>query len=174
MLRHLGPVGAILLGLVFSGTAEADQTIGRASVVDGDTLEVHGVRVRLWGIDAPEVTQLCRDNANRAYRCGAKAANELDAFLASHLVTCTSVGHDRYGRSVAICSVGGVDLGDWLVSNGLALDWPKFSRGRYGQSQRDAQNAGRGMWSGSFVLPWVYRACMAGDGTPNRCSEPSN
>src|SRR6476620_11929911 len=83
--------------------------IGRASIIDGDTIEIHGTRIRLWGIDAPENAQLCRGDDSLQYRCGAKAANALDAFIASLPVSCVPVNLDRYGRTVATCSVNGVD-----------------------------------------------------------------
>lgn len=63
-------------------SALADDFVGQASVVDGDTLEIHGIRIRLWGIDAPESSQLCRGEDSLQYRCGAQAANDLDAFIA--------------------------------------------------------------------------------------------
>jgi endonuclease YncB( thermonuclease family) len=62
--------------------ALAGESMGQASVIDGDTLEIHGTRIRLWGIDAPESTQLCRGDDSLRYRCGAQAANDLDAFIA--------------------------------------------------------------------------------------------
>jgi endonuclease YncB( thermonuclease family) len=62
--------------------AFASDLIGQASVIDGDTLEIHGTRIRLWGIDAPESSQLCRGDDSIQYRCGAKAANDVDAVIA--------------------------------------------------------------------------------------------
>jgi endonuclease YncB( thermonuclease family) len=79
---------AVLAALILapaSATA-ADNLAGQASVVDGDTLEIHGTRIRLWGIDAPESSQLCRGEDSLQYRCGAKAANDLDAFIAGRPV----------------------------------------------------------------------------------------
>ena len=113
------------------GTALADDLFGQASDVDGDTLEMHGTRIRLWGIDAPESTQLCRGKDSLQYRCGAKAANDLDAYISGKSVSCTPISLDQYGRTVATCSVNGTDLGQWLVSKGLALDWPNYSDGMY-------------------------------------------
>ena len=115
---------------------------GQASVIDGDTLEIHGTRIRLWGIDAPESSQLCRGEDSLQYRCGAKAANDLDAFIAGRPVNCLPISLDRYGRTVATCLVGGADLGDWLVRNGLALDWPQYSKRKYDDAQREAEQAG--------------------------------
>ena len=122
-----------------------DDLIGKASIIDGDTLEMHGTRIRLWGIDAPEGSQLCRGEDSLQYRCGAKAANELDTFIARRPVDCSPVSLDQYRRTVAVCSIDGVDLAEWLVRNGLALDWPQYSKGKYGKAQRDAEHAGRGI-----------------------------
>jgi endonuclease YncB( thermonuclease family) len=108
------------------------------------------------------------------YRCGAKAANDLAAFIARRSVVCIAVSLDQYGRTVATCSVDGVDLGDWLVRSGLALDWPQYSKGKYDAAQRDAEHAGRGMWSGSYVAPWLYRACIRANGRPADCSDDAN
>ncbi|WP_245334862.1 thermonuclease family protein [Bradyrhizobium mercantei] len=157
-----------------SSMALADQFVGQASVIDGDTLEVHGTRVRLWGIDAPESSQLCRGEDSLEYRCGARAANDLNSFIARRVVHCVPINLDQYGRTVATCSVGGVDLGKWLVLNGLALDWPQYSKGRYGAVQRDAERAGRGIWKGSHVEPWLYRACIRLNGNPSACSDDTN
>lgn len=109
----------------------ASNLVGQASIIDGDTLEIHGTRIRLWGIDAPESSQLCRGEDSLPYRCGAKAANELDVFIAGRSVSCEPVSRDVYGRTVATCSVGGIDLAEWLVRAGLALDWPRYSKGKY-------------------------------------------
>jgi endonuclease YncB( thermonuclease family) len=165
---------AFLMLLSLCSTARADDLIGQASVIDGDTLEIHGTRIRLWGIDAPESTQLCRGEDSLQYRCGARAANDLDAFIARRPVNCTPMNLDQYGRIVATCSADGADLGEWLVHNGLALDWPRYSKGRYGAAQRDAERAGRGIWSGSYVEPWLYRACIRAQGLPANCSDDAN
>ena len=101
-------------------------------------------------------------------------ANDLDAFIARRPVSCTPISLDQYGRTVATCSVGGTDLGQWLVSNGLALDWPNYSLGMYDTVQREAEHAGRGMWSGSYVAPWLYRTCIRLSGRPAQCSDDAN
>jgi endonuclease YncB( thermonuclease family) len=154
--------------------ALSDDMTGQASIIDGDTLEIHGNRIRLWGVDAPESDQLCRGEDSLQYRCGAKAANELDAFIDKRPVSCIPISLDQYGRTVATCSVGGVDLGEWLVRNGFALDWPEYSRGQYGDIQREAEHAGRGMWEGSYVEPWLFRVCVRQGGKPGDCSDDAN
>ncbi len=169
-----GRTAALLLLLALSTPSLADDLIGQASIIDGDTLEIHGTRIRLWGIDAPESSQLCRDEDSSLYRCGAKAANDLDAFIARRTVSCLPISHDKYGRTVATCSTGGADLGEWLVRQGLALDWPHFSKGKYEAAQRDAEHAGRGIWKGSYVEPWRYRTCVRESGSPANCSDDAN
>jgi len=81
-----------------ASTAFADNITGQASTIDGDTLEIHGKRIRLWGIDAPESKQLCRCEYSLQYRCGARAANELEAFKARRPVECVPGSPDQYGQ----------------------------------------------------------------------------
>jgi endonuclease YncB( thermonuclease family) len=156
---------------LYAAPAFADDLSGQASVIDGDTLEIHGGRIRLWGIDAPESSQLCRNDESLHYQCGAEAANELDAFIARRPVDCSPVSLDQYRRTVAVCSIDGVDLAEWLVRNGLALDWPLYSKGKYDKAQSEADHAGRGIWAGSYVAPWLFRACIREGGKPGDCSD---
>lgn len=154
---------------------QANQIVGRPSVIDGGTIEIHGQRIRLWGIDAPESDQRCRNEDSYHYQCGRIAANALAALFdaSSNPVTCAPTGRDPYGRTVAVCRLGstGPDAGQWLVSNGHALDWPQYSKGKYEEFQQAAQKAGRGMWAGSFVEPWNYRACRSLGSPIDRCSD---
>ena len=161
---------AALITLV-SSPALAGTITGQASVIDGDSLEIHGQRIRLSGVDAPESDQLCRGDDSLQYRCGTKAANELALLIAGMPVSCKGVDVDRYKRVVAVCSVGGQDIGERLVRAGLALDWPRYSKGKYAGAQKEAERAGRGVWAGSYVVPWDYRACRWDGGRPSRCSD---
>src|SRR5580704_11642016 len=133
-----------MLAALFLVTASAGATndlAGQVSVIDGDTFTAHAHEC---GVSmTPETTQLCRGDDSLQYRCGAKAANELDAFIARRAVNCIPISLDQYRRTVATCSVGGADLGEWLVRNGLALDWPQYSKGKYDAVQRGAEHAGR-------------------------------
>ncbi|MBA5775802.1 thermonuclease family protein [Stappia sp. F7233] len=134
--------------------------IGRASVIDGDTIEIRGERIRFNGIDAPESRQLCQDANGHNYRCGTAAANALATFLARSSPTrCEYVDRDRYGRVVADCyRADGSSVAAWLVRNGHALDWPRYSRGRYAADQRTAKTDRTGIWQGTFEKPWEWRA----------------
>lgn len=151
--------GVGLLSAKTTSSANSDPIEGQASVIDADTIEIHGHRIRLSGVDAPEGNQLCRDAESNHYRCGQQSANELSALIDRRPVQCIEVDRDRYNRSVAVCTVAGIDLGDWLVRGGLALDWPRYSDGAYADAQKEAERAGKGMWAGSFAMPWDYRSC---------------
>jgi endonuclease YncB( thermonuclease family) len=130
---------------------------GTASVIDGDTIEIHGRRIRLWGIDAPEGGQPCRVNGE-PWRCGQKSALALSSYIGLRTVSCEQRDSDRYGRAVAVCSIGQTpDLGEWLVRSGWALDYPRYSRGAYSDAQREAARTRRGMWQGQFDKPWEWR-----------------
>ncbi|MHC2463331.1 thermonuclease family protein [Bradyrhizobium embrapense] len=170
--RLAGRVFALLvIAAIPVGQACAGDVAGQASVIDGDTIEIHGTRVRLYGIDAPEHDQLCRDPHGGHYRCGQVAANALVAFIGRQTVACVEVDRDRYGRSVAVCSAGKVDLADWLVRGGLAIDWPRYSKGDYASAEAEARSKRSGIWNGEFVEPWRYRQCVGAGGRPTGCSD---
>jgi len=162
-------VGIPLCAMSFTAFAAAasetlanDPIVGRATVVDGDTIDVHGEKVRFNGIDAPESSQLCEDGQGRDYPCGAASAEALDEFLsASRPVTCNFVERDRYGRFVGDCfTADGRSVQEWMVTNGWALDWPHYSGGAYARLQENARRKGRGVWQGRFDIPWEWRAAQ--------------
>ena len=134
--------------------ALADVT-GVASAIDGDTTEVHGQRIRLHGIDAPESRQLCFVDG-KPWQCRKDAANALADKIARRPVTCEDLGRDRYKRIIARCTVAGEDLGEWMVSQRLALAYGRYSHG-YVDEEAGARAARRGLWAGEFVKPWERR-----------------
>lgn len=140
--------------------AIAQEIIGRASVIDGDTIEIAGESIRLNGIDVPERAQPCQDAGGKSYRCGAVTANTLDQYLSQSRPTrCVFVERDRYGRFVGDCfRADGVNVAAWLVRNGLALDWPRYSQGAYAREEAAAKADRIGLWAGSFQPPWEWRA----------------
>lgn len=129
---------------------------GQVSVVDGDTLELHGQRIRLFGVDAPESSQLCEAKNGKSWRCGAAAANALSTFIASRSVICTPRDRDRYQRVVAQCQVAGMDLGAWLVASGWALAFRRYSTD-YVHAETTAARDHRGIHDSYFVAPWDFR-----------------
>ncbi|WP_292246686.1 thermonuclease family protein [Mesorhizobium sp.] len=136
---------------------------GSALAVDGDTIEINGTRVRLNGIDAPEYDQQCEDAKHFTYSCGWQITSSLGKFLAkSKPIRCEFVTWDQYGRFVGNCTrADGTDVASWLVKNGLALDWPKYSHGAYASQQSAAKASKLGVWKGLFEEPWSWRAEQA-------------
>ncbi|AUX76304.1 thermonuclease family protein [Sinorhizobium fredii] len=138
----------------------ADAITGRATVIDGDTIEIRGKRIRLQGVDAPESWQHCGDGDGGTYRCGKEAAAALDRFLSSSRPTrCEILERDRYDRSVSVCfRADGREVNQWLVQGGHAVDWGKYSKGAYADVQELARSRGAGIWRGDFDLPCQARA----------------
>ena len=129
---------------------------GVTSVIDGDTVDIHGQRFRLFGIDAPESKQLCTDPVGQPYRCGQVAANALSNLIGRQTVTCAKKDIDRYKRIVAVCSVNGQDVGAYLVRKGLAVAYVHYSSA-YVPAETAAKSARLGLWAGAFDLPWDWR-----------------
>ena len=117
----------LALPLLVPALAQAAPLVGRASIVDGDTIEIRGERIRLFGIDAPESGQMCANANGQSYRCGQKAALVLDARIGEGVVTCERKDTDRYGRVVALCRVFGEDLSAWMVGLGWALAYRTYT-----------------------------------------------
>jgi endonuclease YncB( thermonuclease family) len=129
---------------------------GRAWVVDGDTIRIAGIPIRLEGIDAPEKAQTCRDSNGGTWPCGAAATRQLREHTRGQNVTCKPRAFDRYGRVVATCSLAdGSDVNAWLVRDGWAVA-SGFGK-IYGSEEAEAMAAKRGIWAGSFIAPSEWR-----------------
>ncbi len=152
------PAALVLLAALalFAQPASAGDLTGRASVIDGDTIEIHAERIRLEGVDAPESGQSCTDTEGRAWPCGRRAAFALADHIGQKPVHCISSGKDRYHRSLATCDLDGENLNRWLVANGWAVAYRRYSEA-YVSEETVAQEQKRGIWSGTFVMPWDYR-----------------
>jgi len=160
MARHLKRLGpAILIAVLCPAlpvpTAMAQELVGTATVIDGDTIDIHGQRIRFHGIDAPESNQMC-EAGGASYRCGQKSALALSDRIGRTTVSCKGKDVDRYGRIVAVCLKGQEDLNAWMVSQGWAVSYRRYSED-YVIHEDAARAAAIGMWAGKFVMPWDWR-----------------
>lgn len=129
---------------------------GTAQVIDGDTLDIAGERVRLEGVDAPEMSQTCHRADGQAWPCGREAHRLLAGLTAAQTVACDRKGADKYGRTLAVCYVGGDDINAELVKSGLARAFVKYSEA-YVKEEEAARISHAGLWQGEHVAPWDYR-----------------
>lgn len=146
-------IGALILAAWWAATR--DDLTGDAIVGDGDSITVAGTKIRIYGIDAPELDQTCSDRAGSIYACGRLAQRHMQK-IAKGKIRCETVETDQYGREVSICYAGDVDLGAAMVNAGWARAYLRYSL-RYASAEQAAKDARRGMWDGDFDDPWAYR-----------------
>jgi endonuclease YncB( thermonuclease family) len=139
-----------------AGALDKRPLIGTASVIDGDTIEIHGQHIRFYGIDAPESRQNCNDARGKLYRCGQKAALALADKIGRRTVRCDPRDMDRYGRTVAVYRIGKIDLNGWMVSQGLAVSYRRYAHD-YDAAEAEARARAKGIWAGRFVMPRDWR-----------------
>ncbi len=157
---HRYVTGAVLLVGLLAATAtvgSATQLQGTATVIDGDTIEIHDERIRLDAIDAPESQQLCRQSDGAQWHCGQKSALALSDFIGRSTIRCEPRGLDRYRRIIAVCFKSGIKLNAWMVQQGWAIAYRKYGLD-YVAQEDDARQNRRGLWQGSFAMPWDWRA----------------
>ena len=147
----------LFLGLVvvrLEGPQEAMS--GRARIVDGDTLVLDGKRIRLVGIDAPELRQVCQ-RQGRDWPCGTEAKGYLAALIGDARTMCEADGSDKYGRLLAVCRVDNRDLNVAMVDGGYAIAF-----GDYETEEAVARHKRLGLWAGTFDVPRQWRQTHGG------------
>lgn len=155
LIRACGLCAAVVAG--FAGVpAFADDLRGVPVVIDGDTIEIAGTRIRLHGIDAPETRQECEISGS-AWACGKDAKLMLTNATQGGEIECRGGKHDRYGRLIAVCYVGDTDLNALMVRGGWALAYRQYATD-YVSDETDARANGRGIWRSQFVEPWEWRS----------------
>lgn len=169
-------------GPLLSGVLSPSAIVGPARVVDGDTLDVAGQRIRLEGIDAPEAGQRCPGRYGGGvlgpWRCGVAATNALHEIVASQEVACEAREVDKYGRMVATCFLDGRDINAEMVRRGYAWAFVKYSA-TYIDEEAEARAARAGIWASRQQPqpPWVYRAgrwASAEQVAPSGCAIKGN
>lgn len=149
---------AIAILLATLSLTASDQVTGSVRVVDADTLIMHGRKIRLIGIDAPEAQQNCLDAKNQWYPCGQAATRALSKRISTNPVTCVlNPTPDRYGRALGTCWFSDSEpVQSWLVRGGWAVAYRRYSL-QYLQEEDYARTHRTGIWSGKFVMPWDWR-----------------
>jgi endonuclease YncB( thermonuclease family) len=156
LLSVLVPAGAVAALTTSPGTGGAAIVAGPARVIDGDTLDVGVTRVRLEGIDAPELAQMCQAATGQSWPCGRRAAALLRALVEQRHVICDRTGSDKYHRTLAICRAGGININEAMVRGGLAWAFVRYSKQFVG-AEAEAKSQGVGIWQGPAEAPWDYR-----------------
>ena len=160
MIRHI--ISIIIL--FFFQNIQASEIIGAPKVVDGDTIHIKSYKIRLEGIDAPEIKQKCKKpylqimffNFQKDYYCGLVFKKKLIQKIANKPVKCILLGKDRYKRYLAKCLKGTIDLNRWMVRNGYAIAYRKYSK-LYVPDENLAKEEKLGLWRGTFVEPEQWR-----------------
>jgi endonuclease YncB( thermonuclease family) len=172
--------GAFAVGLVLAipapDTSARNRLEGPARVIDGDTLDVGGERVRLEGIDAPELAQMCPRRLTGTWACGEAAAKELRRRVEGHDLSCEARGTDKYGRTLGVCFVGGRDVNALMVRHGFAWAFRKYSLS-YVREEEEARAEHAGIWQGEAEPAWEYRRkrwAGAEQAAPSGCAIKGN
>jgi endonuclease YncB( thermonuclease family) len=146
-------VGAMALALT---TPQAPTLSGTARVIDGDTITISGTHIRLHGIDAPESSQTCTRKAG-TWACGLAATAVLTDLVRGKSTTCRARGLDSYGRTLAVCFTGSLNINARMVRDGYARAFYRYSW-QYVLEETLARFSGVGIWQGTSQAPWEYRA----------------
>ena len=149
---------SLFLLLAFATSAAAADTLsGRATIIDGDTIEVAHATVRLYGIDAPEAGQSCGKASGGSWRCGNEATKAMADLAEGKEVHCEILGKDDYDRLLGICTVDGVVINERMVADGHARAFVRYTDD-YATAEKQARAAKLGVWQGPAKAPWEYRA----------------
>ena len=154
---HLSRTLFLVLALgAFALSAAAEELSGRGKVMDSNTIEIGGRRVRLAGVDAPDLAQTCPTRKGENYPCGRVAAQTLVALIKDGPLRCVGDTTDAAGRLVARCTIRGFDIGEQYVMTGRAFADPETGA-PYRRAEAAAESMREGMWKGDFRKPWEWR-----------------
>ena len=154
----------IILTLFFFQTIQASEIIGFPKVVDGDSIHIKSYKIRLEGIDAPEMKQKCKKpylqimffTFQKYYNCGQVSKKKLLQKISNKPVKCILLGKDKYKRYLAKCFKGTINLNRWMVRNGYAIAYRKYSK-IYVPDEHFAKEEKLGLWGGTFIKPEKWR-----------------
>ena len=136
--------------------ADSKVISGIPSITDGDTLRIGDIRIRLLGIDAPETKQTCTDANGKIYHCGIVSTDALVNKIGGRSIDCRLNGKQSYNRELGTCYLKEDDLNKWMVRNGVAVAYRHYSTA-YVADEDAAKAEKKGLWAGSFEMPWDFR-----------------
>ena len=145
----------IILTIFFYQKIYATELAGFPKIIDGDTIHINSYKIRLEGIDAPEMKQKCMKD-QKEYFCGKISKNRLQEKAGDIVIQCISSGKDRYKRYLATCFIGKINLNKWMVKNGYAIAYRRYSK-MYVDDEEFAKENTLGLWSGTFIKPEKWR-----------------
>ena len=145
----------------------SEEIYGTPKIIDGDTVHINSKKIRLEGIDAPEIRQQCQKvflkisaiigfSFKKNYSCGVISKKKLVNKIKTSQINCISSGRDRYKRYLATCYKDGINLNKWMVRNGLAVAYKRYSKDYLGDEVYAKENK-LGLWKGSFIRPEKWR-----------------
>ena len=145
-------------------SSEISFVSGYAKIIDGDTIKINSKKIRLHGIDAPEKKQTCKKpyliigifSFTKSYSCGQVSTDKLIKKINNQIIKCKIKNVDRYNRLIGECYKRNENLNAWLVSNGYAVAYRKYSK-KYIPDEKNAKNNNLGIWQGKFEMPWNFR-----------------
>ncbi len=143
---------------------EIKEISGYAKIIDGDTIKINSKKIRLHGIDAPEKKQVCKKpyitivffSFSKNYLCGQVSTDKLTKKINNQIIKCKIKNVDRYNRLIGECYKKNENLNSWLVSNGYAVAYRKYSK-KYILNEINAKDNKLGIWQGKFEMPWNFR-----------------
>ena len=157
----------IIVTLILISNALADDIYGIPKIIDGDTVYIDKYKIRLEGIDAPEIKQQCQKESLKIssiigftfyknYYCGKFSKEKLIAKINGSKINCTLSSKDRYERYIATCFKDEINLNQWLVRNGYAIAYRRYSK-KYVSDEDFAKKNKLGLWRGKFLNPEKWR-----------------
>ena len=157
----------IIIFLIFVSNLTAEEISGIPKIIDGDTVHINNYKFRLEGIDAPEMKQQCKKESFKIsstigfsfykdYSCGKVSKAKLKAKINGSKIKCVSTSKDRYKRYIATCFKGEINLNQWMVRNGYAIAYRRYSK-KYVPDEEFAKEKKLGLWQGKFMSPEKWR-----------------
>ena len=141
---------------LYSSASFSEKIIeGKAKIIDGDTIHIGKNKIRLHGIDAPEINQTCEKN-NITWLCGENATNALVNIINSQKIICSIKDIDQYNRYIGVCFVNNLNMNKYMVINGWAIAYRYYSKD-YIEVENIAKRKKVGIWQGSFQEPYLFR-----------------